>query len=85
MGADVDEDTAEVLQIWGEVLDALARDPMECADRLDWPAKLRLLEGFRERDGLAWNSARGCSWSTCSTPTSGWTRACTTGWWPAAR
>src|SRR5215217_6563861 len=58
MGADVDPDTAEVLQIWGEVLDALARDPMECADRLDWPAKLRLLEGYRERDGLAWNSGR---------------------------
>ena len=58
LGADVDDATAEVLQIWGEVLDALARDPMECADRLDWPAKLRLLEGYRERDGLAWNSGR---------------------------
>jgi proteasome accessory factor PafA2 len=58
MGADVDDATAEVLQLWGEVLDALARDPMECADRLDWPAKLRLLEGYRERDGLAWNSGR---------------------------
>jgi proteasome accessory factor A len=58
MGADVDEATAEVLALWGEVLDALARDPLECADRLDWPAKLRLLEGYRERDGLAWNSGR---------------------------
>jgi len=58
MGADVDDATAEVLQLWGEVLDALARDPLECADRLDWPAKLRLLEGYRERDGLAWNSGR---------------------------
>ena len=26
-------------------------DPMRCADRLDWPAKLRLLEGYRSRDG----------------------------------
>jgi Pup amidohydrolase len=58
MGADVDEATAEVLALWGEMLDALARDPLECADRLDWPAKLRLLEGYRERDGLAWNSGR---------------------------
>jgi proteasome accessory factor PafA2 len=58
LGVDVDEATAEVLTLWGEVLDALARDPMECADRLDWPAKLRLLEGYRERDGLAWNSGR---------------------------
>ena len=58
MGADVDDATAEVLQIWGEVLDALARDPMETADRLDWTAKLRLLEGYRERDGLAWDAGR---------------------------
>jgi proteasome accessory factor PafA2 len=57
-GGDVDPDTAEVLRLWGEVLDALGRDPMECADRLDWPAKLRLLEGYRERDGLAWSSGR---------------------------
>ncbi|MEU7527566.1 depupylase/deamidase Dop [Saccharothrix sp. NPDC042600] len=48
----------EVLRVWGEVLDALARDPQECADRLDWPAKLRLLEGYRARDGLAWGSPR---------------------------
>jgi Pup amidohydrolase len=58
MGGDVDADTAEVLTLWGEVLDALARDPMECADRLDWPAKLRLLEGYRERDGLTWDAPR---------------------------
>src|SRR5215203_2538135 len=51
MGGDVDADTTEVLTLWGEVLDALARDPMSCADRLDWPAKMRLLEGYRERDG----------------------------------
>jgi hypothetical protein len=53
-----DEVSLNVLQTWGDILDALARDPMECADRLDWPAKLRLLEGFRARDGLGWNSPR---------------------------
>jgi proteasome accessory factor PafA2 len=58
MGADVDDATTEVLQLWAEVLDDLARDPMSTADRLDWTAKLRLLEGYRERDGLAWNSGR---------------------------
>ncbi|MGI8813966.1 MAG: depupylase/deamidase Dop [Pseudonocardia sp.] len=57
-GEQVDEVTAEIMQIWGEVLDALGRDPMECADRLDWPAKLRLLEGYRARDGLTWSSPR---------------------------
>jgi len=58
MGDDVDAVTADVLRSWGEVLDALARDPAECADRLDWPAKLRVLEGYRQRDGLAWSSPR---------------------------
>ena len=39
---------ADVVQTWANVLDLLERDPMECADLLDWPAKLRLLEGFRQ-------------------------------------
>ncbi|HEX3790129.1 MAG TPA: depupylase/deamidase Dop [Pseudonocardiaceae bacterium] len=53
-----DRVATDVLRTWGDVLDALARDPMECADRLDWPAKLRLLEGYRARDGLTWASPR---------------------------
>ncbi|WP_031467726.1 depupylase/deamidase Dop [Sciscionella sediminilitoris] len=53
-----DHASAEVLRVWGEVLEDLAKDPMECADRLDWPAKLRLLEGYRARDGLGWASGR---------------------------
>ncbi len=56
--ADIDLVTAEVLDAWADVLDTLGRDPMDCADRLDWPAKLRLLEGYRARDGLAWSSPR---------------------------
>ncbi|HVK21399.1 MAG TPA: depupylase/deamidase Dop [Actinokineospora sp.] len=55
---ETDRVSLDVLRTWGEILDALKRDPMECADRLDWPAKLRLLEGFRARDGLSWNSPR---------------------------
>ncbi len=58
LGSDVDKPTADLLRIWGDVLDALGRDPAECADRLDWPAKLRLLEGYRARDGLGWSSPR---------------------------
>ena len=50
--------TADVLASWIDVLDTLERDPMELADRLDWPAKLRLLEGFRARDDLAWAAPR---------------------------
>jgi proteasome accessory factor PafA2 len=55
---DQDQVTRHVLRTWAEILDALARDPMECADRLDWAAKLRLMEGFRARDNLAWSSPR---------------------------
>ncbi|SDY63517.1 proteasome accessory factor A [Geodermatophilus africanus] len=53
-----DGQTAEVLRRWAEVLEDLAVDPMRCADRLDWPAKLRLLEGYRSRDGLSWGDSR---------------------------
>jgi len=70
-GEEVDPVTSEVMTIWGEVLDALGRDPMECADRLDWPAKLRLLEATGP--ATRWPGPRpGCSWSTCSTRTCGW-------------
>jgi proteasome accessory factor PafA2 len=55
---DGDEQTADVLRRWAEVLEALSTDPMLLADRLDWPAKLRLLEGYRQRDGLQWGDAR---------------------------
>ncbi|MGY1605460.1 depupylase/deamidase Dop [Geodermatophilus sp. SYSU D00815] len=55
---EADEQTEDVLRRWAEVLEDLGTDPLRCADRLDWPAKLRLLEGFRSRDGLAWGDAR---------------------------
>ncbi|MCE7003413.1 proteasome accessory factor PafA2 [Kibdelosporangium philippinense] len=55
---DQDSVTRHVLQTWAEIIDALRRDPMECADRLDWPAKLRLMEGYRSRDNLQWSSPR---------------------------
>lgn len=48
----------DVLNTWGEVLDMLGTDPMSCADRLDWPAKLQLMESYRSRDGLGWASPR---------------------------
>jgi len=57
-GDDVDEQTADVLARWIDVLDRLAVDPMDLAGELDWPAKLRVLQGFRDRDGLAWAAPR---------------------------
>jgi Pup amidohydrolase len=45
--------------VWGQVLDEwelllgdLERDPATTADRLDWVAKRRLVDGYAERDGL---------------------------------
>ena len=57
-GADADPQTLDVLDRWAGVLDALERDPMELVGQLDWVAKLRLLAGYRDRDGLAWDSPR---------------------------
>ena len=82
---ETDEQTADVLRRWAEVLDDLADRP----DALRRPAGLAgeaaaaggLPVARRARRG----ATRGCSWSTCSTPTCGRTRGSTTGWWPAGR
>ncbi len=58
LGADADEQTLDVLARWESVLDRLERDPMLCATELDWVAKLRLLEQYRQRDGLEWDDAK---------------------------
>ena len=55
---DPDPRAADIVQTWANVLDLLERDPMECAEILDWPAKLRLLEGFRHRENLSWSAPR---------------------------
>ncbi|WP_342319733.1 depupylase/deamidase Dop [Corynebacterium mayonis] len=43
---DVDK---HVLELWGELLDDLERDPLSTADRLDWTAKYALIKGFTAR------------------------------------
>ncbi|MEO7746164.1 MAG: depupylase/deamidase Dop, partial [Actinomycetota bacterium] len=58
LGGDVDPDTTEVLTRWESVLTRLETDPMACARELDWVAKLSLLQGFRDREGLDWDSHR---------------------------
>jgi proteasome accessory factor PafA2 len=57
-GADIDPATADVLDRWESVLSRLAEDPMLAARELDWVTKLEILEGYRTRDGLAWNHPR---------------------------
>jgi proteasome accessory factor A len=55
---ELDSDTAEVMHWWGTVLDKLGRDPMEARREVDWVAKQAVLEGYQERDGLAWSDPR---------------------------
>jgi proteasome accessory factor A len=50
-----DAETDEVLDGWEMVLDGLERDPLELADRLDWVAKYKLLNLYRETEALVWN------------------------------
>jgi len=57
-GSDVEPDTADVLLRWESVLSRLENDPTSLSRELDWVAKLRLLEGFRQREGLSWDAAR---------------------------
>ena len=47
-----------ILSTWGDVLHGLETDPMTLADRLDWVAKYRLMDAYRDRHGLDWTSAR---------------------------
>jgi proteasome accessory factor PafA2 len=58
LGSDVDAETSDVLNRWESVLDRLERDPMSLAGELDWVAKLSLLEGYRQREGLDWDAAK---------------------------
>lgn len=57
-GADADPQTVDVLHRWEDVLARLESDPMSLADQLDWVAKLKLIEQYRSRDGLAWDDAK---------------------------
>jgi proteasome accessory factor A len=54
-GEEVGED---VLRRWEAVLHGLESDPMSLAGQLDWVAKRRLLDGYRERHDLTWGDAR---------------------------
>jgi hypothetical protein len=58
LGSDVDEQTRDVLARWESVLTRLETDPMLCAQELDWVAKLKLLNSYRDRDGLEWDDAK---------------------------
>jgi proteasome accessory factor A len=55
-GVDADEMTTDVLGRWESVLTRLVDEPMSLARELDWVAKLQVLEGYRDREGLDWDA-----------------------------
>lgn len=49
----VPEDQVRAVRMWREVLEQYRSDPMVLADRVDWIAKLQIIERERERSGMA--------------------------------
>ena len=47
-----------ILSRWESVLSGLESDPLSLSDQLDWAAKYRLYEAYRERDDMAWSDPR---------------------------
>jgi Pup amidohydrolase len=47
-------ENADVLVRWEEILAGLEDDPLSLHRQLDWVAKHRVMEAYRERDGLEW-------------------------------
>ena len=48
----------DIFSRWQDCLDALRADVFSLADQLDWVAKLKLMESYRERDGLSWSAPK---------------------------
>jgi hypothetical protein len=55
---DGDGHTHAVLERWATTLTQLDTDRAAAASSVEWLAKLSLLDGYRDRDGLAWDDAR---------------------------
>jgi Pup amidohydrolase len=56
-----EDDTPENKQVvsrWEQVLDSLESDPLSLHRELDWVAKHRLMQGYRERDGVEWSDPK---------------------------
>lgn len=45
----LDDVDKQVLDLWGEIMDDLERDPLSTADRLDWTAKWALVQNYLDR------------------------------------
>jgi proteasome accessory factor A len=48
----------QILDRWEQVLTGLESDPMTLVTQLDWVAKYRVIDGYRDRHGLSWRDPR---------------------------
>ncbi|MDQ3954008.1 MAG: proteasome accessory factor PafA2 [Actinomycetota bacterium] len=55
---EIDEHSDDVLDRWEDVLEGLERDPLSQKNKLDWVAKMSVLQAYRDRDGLAWDAPK---------------------------
>lgn len=53
-----DGHTRDVLDRWESTLGLLGNYPTGAASSVEWLAKMSLLDGYRNRDGLEWNDSR---------------------------
>lgn len=53
-----DEETAEILTLWDEVLTALETDMSQAAHRVEWVAKYVMLSALKSRESLTWDAAK---------------------------
>lgn len=53
-----DEVGQQILTQWEEVLTALETDVMSLSNKLDWVAKYKLFDAYRQRNNLKWDSPR---------------------------
>ncbi|MFN2613446.1 MAG: depupylase/deamidase Dop [Actinomycetota bacterium] len=58
MQHDVPAWAADVMVRWEETLSALERDPMTLDRQLDWVAKYRVIDAYREKHGLGWDDPK---------------------------
>lgn len=49
------DQTDWILKSWEKILDDLEADPLKCSDRIDWVAKLKILEQYKAEENLAWS------------------------------
>ena len=51
-------DQVHAVRLWREVIEQYRSDPMGLADRVDWIAKLQIIERERERSGVELNDPK---------------------------